>query len=159
MQYAVINMSDTKNIPLKGFVTIGIAGDSSPLHRVSLEIATCRNRLDTFFFTQAHLSFFLARPSCNCHRLCLHNIAVTDNELVTRLQGLPSLTIYRISRESVTDGHRARMTHDISGSSVLGSALLVPSLKQLNCITQFGLDDQIILDVVQSRWKPSKYNI
>jgi hypothetical protein len=103
--------------------------------------------------------FFLARPSCNCHRLCLHNIAVTDNELVTRLQGLPSLTIYRISRESVTDGHRARMTHDISGSSVLGSALLVPSLKQLNCITQFGLDDQIILDVVQSRWKPSKYNI
>jgi hypothetical protein len=58
MQYAVINISDTKNIPLKGFVTIGIAGDSSPLHRVSLEIATCRNRLDTFISTHAHLSFF-----------------------------------------------------------------------------------------------------
>jgi len=51
------------------------------------------------------------------------------------------------------------MTHGVSGSCVSGSPLLVRSLKRLNFAARFDIDDQIILDMVQSRWRPSKYNI
>jgi hypothetical protein len=45
-----------------------------------------------------------------------------------------------------------RMTPDISGSSLLvGLPLLVPKLKRLALSAHFDLDDQVILDMVQSR--------
>ena len=44
-----------------------------------------------------------------------------------------------------------RMTPDISGSSSLvGLPLLVPKLKRLALSAHFDLDDQVILDMVQS---------
>jgi hypothetical protein len=44
-----------------------------------------------------------------------------------------------------------RMTHDVSGTCVFGLPLLVPRLKRLTLSAHFDLDDQVILDVVQSR--------
>jgi hypothetical protein len=99
------------------------------------------------------MSLFLDRSSCNLQRLSFR-ICWTDDDLIIFLQELLSLVELSIFEESspmLTEQVLKRMTPDTSGSSLLGSPLLVPKLKCLSLSAHFDLNDQVILDLVQSR--------
>jgi hypothetical protein len=46
-----------------------------------------------------------------------------------------------------------RMTPDISQSFSTGTPLVVPNLKRLELFAQFAFGHQVILDLIQSRWR------
>jgi len=94
----------------------------------------------------------LDRSSCNLRRMRLSRINLTDDELVVLLQGLHSLVeliIHEDASPMITERVLKRMTHEVS----IGLPLLVPKLGRLDINASFDLDDQIILDLVRSRWR------
>jgi hypothetical protein len=97
--------------------------------------------------TQTHISSFLDRSSCNLQCLTLR-ISWHDDELVIFLQQLLSLvelTLHESTSLMVTEQVLRRMTY------VPGSHVLVPKLKRLAISAELSVDNQVIVDMVQSR--------
>jgi hypothetical protein len=104
-----------------------------------------------------HLLSFLDRSSCKLQRLCLHEIVLASDELIMCLHGLFCLVELEVEELSgpeiipmVTAQTLKRMTRGVSGCCIFGS-LLVPRLERLTLSARLDFDDQVILDMVQSR--------
>lgn len=110
----------------------------------------------TLVLPQNAVASMLDRSSCNLQRLRLCYVELTSDELITILQAQPSL-VELVVREPtsliVTKRVLKRMTHDIPQSFSTGSPPVVPNLKRLELFARFPFSDQVVLDLIQSRWR------
>jgi hypothetical protein len=121
-----------------------------------LDIALPLSACPTIALPQNAVASMLDRSSCNLQRLRLSCVGFTSDELVAILQAQPSLVelvIHESRSPTVTKSVLERMTHDISQSFSMGSPLVVPNLKRLELFAAFAFGDQVILDLIQSRWR------
>jgi hypothetical protein len=105
---------------------------------------------------QNAVASMLDRSSCNLQRLRLCCVELASDELIAILQAQPSLielVIHEPTSPIVTKRVLKRMTHDISQSFSTGSPLVVPNLKRLELSARFPFSDQVVLDLIQSRWR------
>jgi hypothetical protein len=98
----------------------------------------------------------LDRSSCNLQRLRLFCVGFTSDELVAILQAQPSLVelvVHEATSLIVTKRVLERMTHNISPFFSTESPPVVPNLKWLELFAVFAFGDQVVLDLIQSRWR------
>ena len=113
----------------------------------------------TLTLPQTAVASMLDRSSCNLQRLRLFRVGFTSRELIAILQAQPSLVELvihepsEISSPIVTKQVLKRMTLKISQSTSTESSLLIPSLKRLELFVAFAFGDQVVLDLIQSRWQ------
>jgi hypothetical protein len=121
-----------------------------------LDIAGPSGSISILTLPQNAVASMLDRSSCNLQRLRLSTVQFDSDELVAILQAQPSLVelvIHEPSLRIVTKRVLERMTHDISQNVSSGSPLVVPNLKRLELSAAFAFGDQVILDLIQSRWR------
>ena len=121
-----------------------------------LDIARPLSTDFTLVLPQNAVASMLDRSSCNLQRLRLFWVGFTSDELVAILQAQPSLVelvIHEPTSPIVTKRVLERMTHDLSQSFSTGSPLVVPNLKRLELFAAFAFGDQVVLDLIQSRWR------
>jgi len=121
-----------------------------------LDIARPFDAGSTVTLPQNAVASMLDRSSCNLQRLRLFRVGFTSDELVVILQAQPSLVelvIHEPTSPIVTKQVLERMTHDTSQSFSMGSPLVVPNLKRLELFAAFAFGDQVILDLIRSRWR------
>jgi hypothetical protein len=121
-----------------------------------LDIARPLSADATLVLPQNAVASMLDRSSCNLQRLRLCCVGLTSDELIAILQAQPSLVelvIYEPTSPIVTKRVLKRMTHDISQSFSTGLPFMVPNLKRLELFARFPFSDQVILDLIQSRWR------
>jgi hypothetical protein len=121
-----------------------------------LDIAGPSRSNPSLVLPQNAVASMLDRSSCNLQRLRLFCVGFTSDELVAILQAQPSLVelvIHEPTSPIVSKQLLERMTHHISQSVSTGSPLVVPNLKRLELFARFAFGNQVILDLIQSRWR------
>jgi len=121
-----------------------------------LDIAGPLGAKQTPALPQNAVASMLNRSSCNLQRLRLFCIRFCSHELIEILQAQPSLVelvIYEPTSPIVTKPVLERMTHDISQSFSTGSPLVIPIQNGWSFLLVFAFGDQVILNLIRSRWR------
>jgi hypothetical protein len=119
-----------------------------------LDIARPLGAGSTLTLPRNAVASMLDRSSCNLQRLRLFCVQFTGDELVVILKAQPSLVelvVHEPTSPIVTKRVLKQMTHDISHFP-MGLPLVVPNLKRLELFAAFAYSDQVILDLIESRW-------
>ncbi|KAJ7767776.1 hypothetical protein B0H16DRAFT_1520716 [Mycena metata] len=135
----------------------------------NLQGITLTGGLDTLFWTQAHFHAFASRSSCGSTllRLELHNMVLTEQELVDTLSELPALRclfVQDVGHSSHFDGGMPlRAPHILITDGLLrrltwtaDSSCLVPKLTELQFVSFMSFSDSVFLEFTLSRAVPGR---